>query len=309
MANTSEHSRLAARARIASLSLAMLLPLAPGAGAEMEDVVIEAQQIGEGIYMLTGQGGNIGLSVGADATFIIDDQFAPLTARIVEAIATVSDRPVDYVLNTHWHYDHTGGNENFGARGALIMAHDNVHKRMEAGQTMGTGRVVEPAPPVALPVITFNDALTLHVNGQTIKGIHIESAHTDGDTIVHFQEAKVLHMGDTYFNGMYPFIDRSSGGHIDGIIDAAAQALALSDSDTRIIPGHGPLASRADLQAYHDMLLTIRGRVAASMADGKTLAEIQAAKPTRDYDTQVNADGFIKPDVLVGFIFESLSEQ
>ena len=289
----------------AALASLILAPVSPR--AQMDDVAIEVQPIRAGIYMLTGRGGNIGLSVGEDATFIVDDQFAPLTDKIVAAIAEVSDRPVDYVLNTHWHYDHTGGNENFGKRGALIMAHDNVHTRMQAGQTLGSGRVVAPAPRVALPIVTFNDTLTLRINGQTIRGMHIEAAHTDGDTLVHFREANVLHMGDTYFNGMYPFIDRSSGGHIDGLIRAAATALALCNDDTRIIPGHGPLATRAELKRYHDMLLAIRRRVAALLAEGKSLEAIQAAGPTADFDARVNADGFIKPDALVAFIVESLS--
>ena len=284
------------------------LVLAP-VSAQMDDVVIEVQPIRAGIYLLSGRGGNIGLSVGTDATFIVDDQFAPLTEKIVAAIAGVSDRPVDYVLNTHWHYDHTGGNENFGERGALIMAHDNVHTRMQAGQTLSSGRVVAPAPELALPLVTFSDTLTLRINGQTITGIHIEAAHTDGDTLVHFREANVLHMGDTYFNGMYPFIDLRSGGHIDGLINAAATALALCDDDTRIIPGHGPLATKAELQRYHDMLLAIRERVAALMAEGKSLEAIQAARPTADFDAQVDADGFIKPDRLVGFIVESLGSR
>lgn len=272
----------------------------------MQDVEVEAQQVADGIYMLTGRGGNIGLSVGEDATFIVDDQFAPLTERIVAAIAEISDRPVDYVLNTHWHYDHTGGNENFGKRGALIMAHDNVHKRMEAGQTMVSGRVVEPAPPIALPVVTFNDALTLHTNGQTITGHHVHHAHTDGDTIVFFKEANVIHMGDTYFNGAYPFVDLGSGGNINGIIAAAVRAAELGDENTQIIPGHGPLSNKEELRTYHDMLVAIRDRVEEMMKQGLSLEAIQAAKPTQDFDSKVNADGFIKPDVLVSFIFESL---
>ena len=273
---------------------------------EMEDVVIEAVPVTEGIYMLTGRGGNIGLSVGDDATIIVDDQYAPLTDKIVAVIGEITDRPVDYVLNTHWHGDHSGGNENFGKAGALIMAHDHVHTRMESGRSEGPGRIVPPSPPAALPVVTFNDALTLHVNGQTITGTHVAHAHTDGDTIVFFREANVLHMGDTYFRGMYPFIDLNSGGNVNGMINAAERALALGDENTRIIPGHGPLASKADLRWYRNMLVTVRDRVAAMMADGKSLEDIQAAKPTADFDGSVNADGFIKPDRLVGFVYDSL---
>lgn len=297
-------SKLAASACL----LTGLVLLSGLAQAQYDDTVIEAEPVADGIYMLTGRGGNIGLSVGDDATFIIDDQYAPLTEKIVAAIGEISDHPVDFVLNTHWHGDHTGGNENFGERGALIMAHDNVHKRMAAGHKSGSGRVTPPAAKDALPVVTFNDSLTLHVNGQSITGIHVEHAHTDGDTIVYFREANAMHMGDTFFNGMYPYIDRSSGGHIDGIIGAAARALSLADESTKIMPGHGPLAGKADLQRYHDMLGTIRDRVAALVAEGKSLDEVQAAKPTADFDGTVNADGFIKPDRLVGFVYESLTE-
>ena len=285
-----------------------LLALSAMASAQYEEVVVDAEPVTAGIYLLTGRGGNIGLSVGEDATFIIDDQYAPLTDKIVAAIGAITDRPVDFVLNTHWHGDHSGGNENFGQAGALILAHDNVHKRMATGQSMATGREVPPAPAAALPVVTFNDTLTLHINGQSIRGLHVHNAHTDGDTILYFPQANVLHMGDTFFNGMYPFIDRSSGGHIDGMIAAAARALALADEGTKIIPGHGPLADRADLERYHAMLAAIRGRVAALMAEGRTLEEIQAEKPTADFDASVNADGFIKPDRLVGFIYDSLAE-
>lgn len=304
MPDRSLRAPLLARALAGLVLPTFVLP----ASAQMDDVTIEAQRVRDGVYMLTGRGGNIGLGVGDEATFIVDDQFAPLTERIAAAVAEVSDRPVDYVLNTHWHYDHTGGNENFGEGGALIMAHDNVRTRMAAGQTMSSGRVVEPAPAVALPVVTFNDRLSLHVNGESIRGIHIEHAHTDGDTLVYFEDANVLHMGDTFFNGMYPFIDLGSGGHINGVIEAAATALSLSDADTLIIPGHGPLADRDDLQRYHDMLFTLRDRVARRMADGESLEEIQRARPTADFDDSVDADGFIKPDVIVGFIYDSLSK-
>ncbi|MEO1082287.1 MAG: MBL fold metallo-hydrolase [Pseudomonadota bacterium] len=283
---------------------------APGAMAqEMDDVVIEAQALRDGIYMLTGRGGNIGLSVGEDATFIIDDQFAPLTEKIVAAIAKISDRPVDYVLNTHWHYDHTGGNENFGKSGSLILAHDNVRTRMVAGQTMGSGRVIEPAPDAALPVVTFNDELGLHVNGQTVRGIHVKAAHTDGDMIIHFAEANAMHMGDIFNHGSYPFIDLGSGGNINGIIDGCAKALELADDDTLIIPGHGVLANKDDLQRYHDRLFAIRDRIAELMERGNSIEEILAAKPTADYDKEVNTGGFVKPEGFIKAVVSSLENQ
>jgi glyoxylase-like metal-dependent hydrolase (beta-lactamase superfamily II) len=273
----------------------------------MADVEIEVQEVGDGLYMLTGRGGNIGLSAGDDATFIIDDQYAPLTDRIVAAIGSVTERPVDYVLNTHWHFDHTGGNENFGTRGALIMAHDNVRKRMKAGQVIEAfGRSVDPAPAVALPVVTFNDRLTLHANGHTIRGLHVPAAHTDGDTMVFFEEANVLHMGDVFFHKLYPFIDLSSGGNLSGVIAAAEMALGMIDEGTRIIPGHGPLATKADLLAYRNALVGIRDAVAALVAEGKSLEEVQAARPTAPYDATANEYGFLTPDQFVGFVYGSL---
>lgn len=288
--------------------VAACLLLSPAAVAQngMEDVEILVQPVAEGIYMLTGRGGNIGLSVGEDATFIVDDQYAPLTGKILAAIASVTDRPVDYVLNTHWHFDHTGGNENLGERGALIMAHDNVHKRMAAGQYMSAFDMqIDPAPAVALPVVTFNDQLTLHANGLTIRGFHMANAHTDGDTLVHFEEVNVVHTGDTFFNGIYPFIDLESGGGITGMIAAVDKVLTLANDDTAIIPGHGPLASRDDLVGYRAMLVAIRDAVARMIAEGKSLEDIQAAKPTADFDAEF-ADGFVPPERFVATVYASL---
>ncbi|WOJ96591.1 MBL fold metallo-hydrolase [Congregibacter brevis] len=277
------------------------------AQSQMDDTQIEAQRVTDGIYMITGRGGNMGLSTGDDTTFLIDDQFAPLTDKIVAAIAEITDHPVEYVLNTHWHGDHTGGNENFGKQGALIMAHDKVRARLEKGKTTDTGEVLLPQPE-ALPVVTFNDSLTLHVNKQTIKGVHVHHAHTDGDVIVHFEDANVIHMGDTFFNQRYPWIDLKSGGHIDGVIKAAKIALALSDEHTRIIPGHGPLAGKMDLQKHHDRIVAIRKEIASMMDAGKTLEEIQAAKPTAPFDSEVDSSVSISAERMVDIVYNSLSQ-
>ncbi|MFK8053680.1 MAG: MBL fold metallo-hydrolase [Woeseiaceae bacterium] len=275
----------------------------------MADIKVEAQDVAEGIYMLTGQGGNIGLSVGADATFIIDDQFAPLTDKIVDAIAQKTDRPVDYVLNTHWHFDHTGGNENFGKRGATIMAHDNVRKRMAEGLYMKAfDRQIDPAPEIALPMITFDNTLSLYVNGQDIRGIHVSNAHTDGDTIVHFRAANVMHLGDTFFNGLYPFIDLESGGSIDGMIASAAKVLTMTDDKTKIIPGHGPLSNAAELKSYHDTLKSIRDKVAAMIEAGDSLEAVVAAKPTAEFDATANRFGFLTPEQFVTTVYTSLKQ-
>jgi glyoxylase-like metal-dependent hydrolase (beta-lactamase superfamily II) len=300
--------RINSRSVAVALVLSGTFSLAPAATAQMEDVEITVESVADGIYMLTGSGGNIGLCVGEDATFLIDDQFAPLNEKIVAAIGEVSPRPVDYVLNTHWHYDHVGGNEKLDGQGALILAHDNVRKRMAAGQFMSIAdRTIEPAPAAALPVMTFNDSLTLHVNGQTIRGKHVRHAHTDGDTMVFFEEANVIHMGDTYMKDRYPFVDLESGGNVNGFIEAAAAALALGDADTKIIPGHGALATKTDLQAFHDMLAAIRDRIAGMMGEDMALDAIQAAKPTSPFDERFDG-GFISAEVFVGFVYASLAK-
>jgi len=253
------------------------------AAQEMSDVEITTQQLTDGVYMLVGQGGNIGLSVGDDGVFVIDDQFAPLTEKILAAIAAITSEPVRFVFNTHWHGDHTGGNENMGETGALIVAHDNVRVRMSTEQVLErVGRPVTttPASPDgALPVVTFTEDVSFHINGDVLHAFHVEHAHTDGDAIVHFVDANVVHMGDTFFRDRFPFIDTASGGSIDGVIAAAGRALAIMDADTQVIPGHGALSGREDLRSYRDALKTMRDAVAGLMRQGMTLEEIQEARP------------------------------
>jgi glyoxylase-like metal-dependent hydrolase (beta-lactamase superfamily II) len=266
---------------------------------EFRDVKVEAIPVVAGIWMLTGRGGNIGVSAGADGVFLIDDQFAPLTERIKAAVATLSDRPVRFVLNTHWHFDHTGGNENLGREGVVIVAHDNVHERMSKENFMAAfDRVIPASPAAALPVISFNDAVTFHLNGHDIHAVHVERAHTDGDSIVHFRAANVIHAGDVYFNGMYPFIDAGSGGTLDGVIAAVDVMLKLADGNTKIIPGHGPLSDRAGLEAYRSFLVDVRERVGRLLEQGLALEEIQAAKPLADYDATLG-NGFLDPDAFL----------
>ena len=275
---------------------------------DMADVVIESQEVADGVYMLTGRGGNIGLSVGEDGAFMIDDQFAPLTDRILAAVAEITPEPVRFVLNTHWHGDHMGGNENMGEAGALIVAHDNVRERLATEWTRtanGQSQTVSPQPDGALPVVTFSESATFHWNGHELHAMHAPHAHTDGDAIIHFRSANVIHMGDVYFNGGYPFVDTSSGGSIDGVIHAMTRVLDMVDEDTRIIPGHGPLSNREELRAHRDMLLTIRDRVRAAMQDGRSLQQILGMGLTAEYDADFGG-GFVNAERLLGAVHASL---
>jgi len=246
-------------------------------------------------------------STGPDGTFIIDDQYAPLTPKIQAALAKLADTPVRFVLNTHWHGDHTGGNENLGRAGALIVAHDNVRVRMSSDQFIASmQRAVPAAPAVALPVVTFDSGTTFHINGDAIRAVHVHNAHTDGDSLVHFTKANVIHMGDTYFSAAYPYVDLSSGGSFDGLLAAHAKALALGNDTTRYIPGHGPVTGKAELAAYRAMIAEVVGKVRAGIAAKQSLDQILAAKPTAAYDATWGA-GFIKPDALVRAIHASLT--
>ena len=290
-----------------SLLTAFLWAMPLVAQRDWDAVEIRTVSLGGGVYMLMGSGGNIGLSVGEDGAFIVDDQFAPLTEKIKAAIAEVTDRPVEWVLNTHWHGDHTGGNENFGGAGAFIVAHDNVYKRLNPAEFADLVGRSQQAPDAALPVVTFDRTMTFHWNGEDVHAFHVEYAHTDGDVIIHYRGSDVYHMGDTFFNGRYPFIDVDSGGNVDGLIAAADLILRMSGSGTRIIPGHGELATRDDLRAYREMLSTVRDRVAQLVRDGKSQEEAVAANPTADLDedwetTRDWTEGF------VALVYRSLTE-
>jgi glyoxylase-like metal-dependent hydrolase (beta-lactamase superfamily II) len=288
-----------------SLALA-LLALPALAQQDLSKVEIRAEKLSDSVYMLMGAGGNMGLSVGDDAVFLIDDQFALLTPRIEAAIARLTSKPVKFLLNTHWHFDHTGGNENFGSAGALIIAHENVRKRMSVESFIEfLGMKFKAEPRTALPVVTFTRDVTFHVNGDEVYVLHVANAHTDGDAIVHFRKSDVFHMGDTFFNRLYPFIDTSSGGTVEGVIAAAERVLQSSSERTRIIPGHGPLASRADLQAYRDMLATVSGRIREQLRAGRSVAEVMDSKPTAEFDA-VWGKGFLNPQRFVDMLYKNL---
>lgn len=292
--------------RIGMLAAMLALLAVPAAAQQdMSGVEIRVERLAPGVAVLFGSGGNIGLSYGEDGNVLIDDQYAPLTEKIAAAVATLDPRPVRFVINTHWHGDHTGGNENFGKAGAVILAHDNVRTRMSAEQFLEALNVrVPPSPKEALPVVTFAQGVTLHLNGDIMRVVHVPRAHTDGDALVHWQNADVLHMGDVFFHRVtFPFIDLSSGGSVDGLIAAVNRALEMAGPNTRVIPGHGPVATRADLIAYRDMLVDVRAQVAAGIKARRTLAQIQASRPAARYGMP---DGFIKPDQFVEAVYKSL---
>src|SRR5687767_9426784 len=287
-----------------------LLPLSRlHAQPDLSQVQVKVVPVAAGVYMLEGGGGNIGLSVGTDDTFIIDDQYAPMTERVKAAVATVTSKPIRFVVNTHWHDDHTGGNEAMAGSGALIFAHENVRRRMSTEQFLAAFNNRVPASPAgALPVVTFTDTISFYLNGDTIQTVHVRNAHTDGDAIIFFRRANVIHMGDTYFNGMYPFLDVSTGGSVTGMIAAANQALAMSNASTRFIPGHGPIATRADLIRYRDMMVTVRDRITRLVNQRRTLPQVTAAKPLADLDAQWGK-GFLKPEMFLSIVYESLSQK
>jgi glyoxylase-like metal-dependent hydrolase (beta-lactamase superfamily II) len=252
-----------------------------------DTVRVRTAPLGNGVHVLFGVGGNIGLSIGNDAVFVVDDQFAPLTPKILAAIRALTDKPVKFVLNTHWHGDHTGGNEHLGQAGALIVAQNNVRKRMSTEQFMAAMNMkVAPSPSVALPVVTFNDEVTFHLNGDSIVVDHVAPAHTDGDAIVHFVKANVIHTGDVFNNTGFPFIDRSSGGSVNGIISAADRIYYLADASTKIVPGHGAVVDRARLRQWRDAVAAVRDGVQREVTEGKSIDQVLARKLTAPYEKE-----------------------
>ena len=257
-----------------------------------EDVKIETVNVAPGIYMLTGRGGNIGLTVGTDGAAIIDDQFADMVPKIRSAVALLSEKPVHFVINTHLHGDHTGGNDAFGAAGAVIIAHDNVRRFLGSDQVNPSNNQAIPARArEALPVITFADTATLHFNDDDLEFTHLPNAHTATDIIVRFRKANVLHMGDC-FTGGFPFIDGNTGGTFDGLIAGQEKVLAVVDDNTKIIRGHGPLGNKAELQAYHDMLVVVRDRIAKLVKAGKTQEQVVEARPTKEFEEKYGGGSF-----------------
>lgn len=272
---------------------------------DFEKVQIQTVRVTDGIYVLHGAGGNIGISAGEDGILMIDTQFAPLLPKIESAIAEVSGGPIRIVLNTNWHYDHTYGNEPLGKSGALIIAHENSRIRMMSEQYYPDFDMKIPVfPEEALPGLTFEDSLTLHFNGEEIRLTHIANAHSDADIVIYFRKANVLHTGDIFFSVLYPYIDVSHGGSIDGMIAASEKVIGMIDGNTKIIPGHGPLSDREGVVAFRDMLITIRDRIKSQVEAGKTLEEIIASKPTAEFDRLPMSS--VSPDMFVKIVYSDL---
>lgn len=256
------------------------------------DVKIATTELAPGIYLLTGRGGNVGLTVGEDGAAIIDDQFADMAPKIRAAVAMLTDQPVRFVINTHLHGDHTGGNDAFAKAGAVIIAQENVRKRLGTPQiNPSTSQPIAPRARAALPVVTFADSATLHFNDDDLEFRHLPNAHTETDIIVRFRKANIVHMGDL-FTGGFPFIDGNTGGTLDGLIKAHEAVLPTLDEHTRLIRGHGPLGDKAELQAYHDMLAVVRDRIAKLVRAGRSQEDVIAARPTREFEEQYGGASF-----------------
>lgn len=269
-------------------------------------VEYQTVQVKDSLYAMIAEGGNLVVSIGEEGTFLIDDQFAPLTEKLITEIKKVGGDIPRFLINTHWHYDHTGGNENLGKAGTLIVAHDNVRKRLSVDNTLTAFNAQIPASPKeALPVITFSIDTSFHLNGETIHARHVHNAHTDGDSVVHFKNANVIHAGDVWFNGFYPFIDVEHGGSLAGMIEATTTIINMSNNNTVIIPGHGFVGDKAALVVYRNMLSDVLVRLRKLKAEGKTTDEAVAAKPTQALDA-IWGDGFLKPDQWVRIIYSGL---
>ncbi len=272
-------------------------------------VQVKSTKLGDNVYLLQGVGGNMILQTGSEGLLLIDASYAPAVPRIRETIASLVPTPPSapsLLINTHWHGDHTGGNEGMHEAGFTILAHRQTRDRLSHTQVMKLfHRTVQPSPPGALPSQIFDDTFSIFRNGDTLNLQHFSPAHTDSDIYIHFQNANVLHVADIWFNGMYPFIDEGTKGNIDGMIKASKEALALAASDTKIVPGHGPLGTKAELQQYHDMLAAVREKVAVLKKQGLSEQEALAKKPTAEFDSKW-AKGFMSPDAFAGIVYRTV---
>lgn len=260
-----------------------------------DSVQIKTIKITDKIFLLEGAGGNIGVLKGKDGIVLIDDQFAPLSEKIKVALKALSDKQVRFVINTHFHGDHTGGNENFGSEGAIIVAQENSRLRMTSDEFMTTINNQKTAAPYdALPKVTFAESVTLHLNGEAVQVFHVKNAHTDGDAIIYFRESNVFHGGDVFVRYGLPYIDQPRGGSIDGLIKGVDELLSLVNDSSKIIPGHGQLATKKDLLDYRKMLLTVRDRIAKAIKAGKTLDQVIGMDPTKEFISVFERKDWIK---------------
>jgi glyoxylase-like metal-dependent hydrolase (beta-lactamase superfamily II) len=284
--------------------IAVIMSLATTGQAADEKII--PVPVTDKIYMIAGEGGNIGLFIGEDGTFLIDDQFAPLTEKIVEAIKSVGGDHPRFLINTHYHGDHTGGNEKLGKGGTLIFSHDNVRERLTTGSFITAFNMKNAAlSSEGLPVVTFSEDISFHLNGDSIHAMHVPNAHTDGDSFIYFKTANVIHAGDFFFNGFYPFIDVNHGGSLKGMIKAVDKVLSLADDSTKIIAGHGPLGNKEQLVSYRQMLGTAYERLNKLKAEGKTAQEAVAAKPLADLEATWG-DGLFKSDQWIELIYSGV---
>jgi cyclase len=262
-------------------------PAAAPAPPDFSKVEIKTTKLGSNFYTLEGQGGTIGVLAGPDGILMVDDEFAPLSEKIVAAIRQISNAPIRFLINTHVHGDHTGGNENFGKMGVTIFAREELRGRLMHPAPAANGTAVPPAPAVALPVVTYSSPITFHLDGEDVEAIPILRAHTDGDTLVHFRNADVLMTGDYFRSVGFPNIDRGNGGSLNGLLEAMNITIGMTGPNTKVVPGHGAVTDKAGLTAHRDMIIAIRDRVAKLVQQGKTADEVLAAHPTADYDARV----------------------
>jgi cyclase len=271
-------------------------------------VEFRSELVRPGLSVLLGGGGNVAVWTGEDGTVLVDDSLDSFAAGLLEAVAAISPARVRFVINTHWHPDHTGANEPVARSGGVIVAHDNVRTRMSTVQFIeALQREVPPAPDAALPIVTFTDTVSLHLNGDRLDAVHVLDAHTDGDVLLWWRNANVVHMGDVWFNGSFPFIDLSSGGSLAGLVAAVELVLDRADEKTVIIPGHGPVGTRAELVAWRDMLVTVGREVRELVEQGKTEDEVLAAGVTAAYDSTYGQSEFMPPEKFVRILFQDLA--
>ncbi|HYV11658.1 MAG TPA: MBL fold metallo-hydrolase [Pyrinomonadaceae bacterium] len=287
------------------LTVVLLFAVSAHAQTDFSKVEIKATKVAGNVYMLQGAGGNIGVSVGDDGLLIVDDQFAPLADKIRAAMKGLADKKLRFILNTHWHGDHTGGNVAFGPE-ATIIAHDNVRKRLATEQKSTVfNSTTPPSPKEALPVITFNDSLSVHFNGEDIRAIHFPHGHTDGDSVIFFSASNVVHLGDDFFAGRFPFVDLESGGSVEGLVKNIGELIGKIPADAKLIPGHGPISTLDDLKSYHRMLQQTTEIVRGKIAAGKTLDQIKTEGLPAEWAPW--GTGFIKTDRWVETIYKSLT--